>query len=219
MTDDRVPVPGDQSTLPYGARLGPILEPLHRWLIPANRLVTPLLRAGLGALISNPVTGYLLLLRTRGRVSGRTREVPLGYVVLDRAIYCCAGFGRTTAWYRNVLAHDEVQVVLPGRTFIGTATPVTDSAEWLRAYRALMASLGAVSRGVLGDVSRTDDATLLATHRAIPLVRITPVGIVAGAFDPGGRSWIGAASLWLGLAVVGVRLLTRRSQGRTSPAG
>ena len=196
--------------LPYGPTLGRVLEPLHRWLIPGNRLVIPLLRSGLGAVISNPVTGYLLLLRTRGHTSGRVREVPLGYVVLDGALYCCAGFGSRTAWYRNVLADERVEVVLPGRSFVGRATPVTDPVEWLRGYRALMASLGLVSRSVLGDVRAIDDATLLATHRSIPLVRITPTAIVAGPFDPGGRAWIGAVVMWL----VMVRAVLRRGRPR-----
>jgi deazaflavin-dependent oxidoreductase (nitroreductase family) len=198
--------------LPYGARLGRVLDPLHRLLIPANRLVTPLLRAGAGALISNPITGHLLLLRTRGRTSGLVREVPLGYVILDGAVYCCAGFGVGTAWYRNVLADDRVEIVFPGRTLGCRATPVTDPAEWLRAYRALMASLGLISRGVLGDLSRTDDDVLLTSHRTIPLVRIVPTSVVAGELDPGGRSWLAAATVWLIMALAGARLLPRRSR-------
>ena len=192
--------PASAEALPYGPRLGRILVPLHAWLIPANALVAPLLRAGLGAVISNPVTGYLLLLRTRGRKTGRIREAPLGYVVLDGAIYVCAGFGTSTAWYRNVVADDRVEVVLPARTLGGRATPVTDPTEWLRAYRALMRSLGMVSRGVLGDVGAMDDETLLARHRSIPLVRITPTAVLAGEVDPGGRSWLLAGAAWLVLA-------------------
>ena len=219
-------VPAVADRLPYGPRLGRILEPLHRWLIPGNRLLLPLLRAGLGSLVSNPVTGYLLLLRTRGHRTGRVREVPLGYVVLGGAVYCCAGFGSRTAWYRNLLADPRVEVVLPGRSFIGLATPVSDPAEWLPAYRALMASLGLVSRSVLGDLRAIDDEMLLATHRSIPMVRITPTAIVAGPVDPGGHAWLGAAVTWL--LVLGTvwrrarRLLTRvaRASSQTvSPAG
>jgi deazaflavin-dependent oxidoreductase (nitroreductase family) len=209
--------------LPYGPRLGRILEPLHRWLIPGNQIVLPLLRSGLGAVISNPATGYLLLLRTRGRRTGLTREVPLGYVVLDGALYCCAGFGEQTAWYRNVLADGRVEVVLPGRTFVGRASPVTDPDEWLRAYRALMGSLGVVSRSVLGDVRSMDDQTLLARHRTIPLVRISPTAVVAGALDPGGHAWLGAAVAWLVVLAAGLRHVRRRLAGRpaaaASPAG
>jgi deazaflavin-dependent oxidoreductase (nitroreductase family) len=205
--------------LPYGTRLGPVLEPLHRWLIPANRLIAPLLRLGLGAFISNPITGYLLLLRTRGSRTGTVREVPLGYVVLDGAVYCCAGFGTSAAWYRNVLARSRVQVVLPGRTFEGRADPVADPAEWLRAYRALMASLGVVSRAALGDIGAMDDAALLEKHRSLPLVRITPTAILSGPLDPGGRWWLVALLAWLAVLGIAARHLTRKPEAarQTSP--
>ena len=203
----------DRSALPYRAGLGRILEPLHRWLIPANGLLAPALRAGLGALISNPVTGYLLVLRTRGRRTGRVREVPLGYQIVDGAIYCCAGFGTGTAWYRNVLADARVEVVLPGRTFVGRAEAVTDPTEWLRGYRALMASLGMVSRSALGDLGRVDDETLLARHRTLPLIRITPTAVVAGELDPGGRAWLGALAAWLLALRAARRWLAHRAPG------
>jgi hypothetical protein len=79
-----------------------LLGPLRRAFLIVNSLFSPALERGLGALVSNPLTGYLLVLRTRGRRTGLMRAAPLGYVVLDGAIYCCAGFGETTAWYRNV---------------------------------------------------------------------------------------------------------------------
>jgi deazaflavin-dependent oxidoreductase (nitroreductase family) len=199
-----------EQPLPYGRRLGLVLQPLHRWFANVNRVVVPALDAGLGALISNPVTGYLIVLRTRGRRTGRLRSVPLGYVILDGSIYCCAGFGRSTAWYRNVLADGRVEVVLPGRLLIGRAETVTDPAEWTIAYRALMASLGLVSRLVLGDLRRIDDRTLQERHRAIPVVRITPTGIVAGQLDPGGRFWLLAVGGWLFSAAAVRRLLRSR---------
>ena len=183
--------------LPYGAARGAILEPLHRALRPMNALVAPALKAGCGAFISNPLSGYLMVLRTRGHRTGRTREAPLGYVIRDGSIYCCAGFGEATAWYRNVLADEAVAVVLPGRTLTGRATKVTDPEEWIVAYRALIGSLGLVSRAAMGDLRRLDDAALRERHRAIPLVRITPTGVVRGELDPGGRFWVVALATWL----------------------
>jgi len=63
--------------------------------------------------------------------------------------------------------------------------------------------LGRVGRLVDGDLDRIDDATLLATQRALPVVRITAVDppgpIRAGAWDPGGRGWVAAY-----LAVAGI---------------
>lgn len=181
--------------LPYGPLLRRILRPLQRGFLLFNgAFMAPALRAGLGPLIGNPFTAHLLLLRTRGRRTGRTREAPLGYVILDGFVYCVAGYGTRSPWYLNLVANSTVEVILPGRRIRGTAAPVTDDAEWLRAYRALIRSFGLVGRLVDGDPSRLDDVTLLASHRVLPVVRIRsldpPSPLVAGSWDPGGRGWL-----------------------------
>jgi deazaflavin-dependent oxidoreductase (nitroreductase family) len=190
-----------------------LLEPLRRAFLIVNSLLSPALERGFGALLSNPLTGYLMVLRTRGRRTGLTRAAPLGYVVLDGAIYCCAGFGERTAWFRNVLADPVVEVVLPGRTLRGTAVPVRVPDEWTRAYRALVASLGVVGRLTVGDLHGLDDAELLARHGGVPLVRITPSAFVPGPLDPGGRFWL---IPWGASAVLGIVLATRRYRSPTA---
>lgn len=197
--------------LPYGPTMTRLLGPLHRAFLGLNTLFAPMLERGFGAVFSNPLTGYLMVLRTRGRRTGLLRAAPLGYVVLDGSIYCCAGFGASTAWYRNVLADPAVEVVLPGRTLRGTAIPVSAPDEWARAYRALMASLGVVGRLTVGEVRGLDDAELLAAHGGIPLVRITPSAFVPGPLDPGGRAWLVP---WGASAVVMAVLAMRRCKAR-----
>jgi deazaflavin-dependent oxidoreductase (nitroreductase family) len=181
--------------LPYGRMLSRLLRPVQRGFLVVNGgLVAPLLRHGLGWLFGNPLTGYLMLLRTRGRRTGLLREAPLGYVIDAGAVYCVAGYGEPTPWYRNLVAAPAVEVVLPTRRLRGIAEPVADDAEWLRAYRSLIASFGLVGRAVVGDVRRLDDAELLARHRSLPVVRIRPAPdeppIVAGPFDPGHLGWL-----------------------------
>ena len=181
--------------LPYGPAMTRLLRPIQRGFLVVNgAVVAPLLRRGLGWLLGNPVTGYLMLLRTRGRRSGRIREAPLGYVVRDGAVYCVAGYGEPTPWFRNLVADPAVEVVLPTRRFRGQAEPVADAGEWLRAYRALIASFGVVGRLVVGEVRGLPDEELLARHRSLPVVRIRPgpgeVPLTPGAFDPGGAGWL-----------------------------
>lgn len=189
-------------TLPYGPLLSRWLRPMQRGFLFLNRwFMGPVLRSPFGRLMGNPATSYLFLLRTRGRRTGALREAPLGYVIRDGFVYCVAGYGTRTPWYLNLLDNPTVQVVLPGRTIRGVAEPVTDDAEWLRMYRALIGSFGLVGGLVDGDPRRLDDATLLAAHRSLPVIRIRsldpPGPIVAGTWDPGGRGWLFA---WGGLA-------------------
>ena len=192
--------------LPYGPVLSRLLRPIQRaFLLVNGALVAPALRHGLGILLGTPLTGHLMLLRTTGRTSGKRREVPLGYVIRDGSIWCVAGYGSRTPWYRNLEANPDVEVTLPGRHPIrARAQPVMDDRPWLDAYRALINSFGVIGRLVVGDVDRISDAELLARHRSLPVVRIVPLDgpITAGRWDDG---WSGAGVV--GLIVLGVATL------------
>jgi hypothetical protein len=48
--------------------------------------MVPATRAGLGAWLSTPFGGAMVLLRIRGRKSGLLRETPLNYVIVDGAM-------------------------------------------------------------------------------------------------------------------------------------
>ena len=106
--------------LPYGPTMTRLLEPMHGAFIQLNRwFAVPALRAGLGPLFCTPVLGSLMVLRTTGRKSGLPRDVPLGYAILDGCVYCIAGFGAETQWFRNIQADPAVEVILPTATFRG----------------------------------------------------------------------------------------------------
>ena len=178
--------------LPYGPRLTGLLEPLYRGLGVANRyLALPLLRAGLGPLMSTPLTGSQMILRTRGRKTGLLRETPLGYAILDGSVWCCAGFGARTHWYRNILADAGVEVVLAnGSAFAGTAEIVTEPAAFAHGFRHLVRSMGVLGERIVGDVSSASDEAVGAMGAGLPLIRIRPTGIAAGPADPGGWFWL-----------------------------
>lgn len=187
--------PGLPSALPYGPVMTRLLRPLQHGFLVLNRgFMAPLAHRRLGWLVGSPLTGHIMVLRTHGRRSGLVREAPLGYVIRDGAVYCVAGYGTQTPWFRNLVDDPAVEVLLPTRRFRGVATPVDAPGEWLAAYRALIASFGLVGRAVVGDIYRVADAELLARHRVLPIVRIRPADgrplLTPGAFDPGGRGWL-----------------------------
>jgi len=207
--------------LPYGPILSRSLRPMQRGFLFFNQwFMGPALRSPFGRLLGNPLTSYLLLLRTRGRRTGLVREAPLGYVILDGFVYCVAGYGVGTPWYLNLLENPTVEIVLPGRTIRGVAEPVTDDAEWLRTYRALIGSFGLVGGLVDGNPQQLDDATLLAAHRSLPVIRIRPLELPgplhAGPWDPGGRGWLFA---WGALASALVLALRSRARRRRPVRG
>jgi deazaflavin-dependent oxidoreductase (nitroreductase family) len=177
--------------LPYGPRIWRVIRPLHEAFGVVNRWVAaPALRAGLGPLLSTPLTGSLMLLRTTGRRSGLTREAPLGYVIREGSIYCCAGFGRRTAWYRNLVDEPRVEVILPTVAVSGLAETVTDRSEWDRLFPAYVRALGLIGRVVLGDLDAANADRRESLRVELPLVRIRPTGLASGPADAGGGFWI-----------------------------
>lgn len=187
------PVESGESSgaLPYGPILSHGLGPLQKAFGPFNRwVVAPAIRAGLGPLFSTPMTGSMMLLRTTGRRSGLPREAPLGYVIREGAVYCCAGFGRRTAWYRNLVADPRVEVILPTCAIAGLAETVTDPVEWGRIFPAYVRTLGLIGRLTLGDVGAAGEDRLASIRAQLPLVRIRPTGLASGPADLGGGLWI-----------------------------
>jgi F420H(2)-dependent quinone reductase len=60
----------------------------------------------------------VLLLRTRGRVSGQVREVLVAYVEIDEVPFICAANGgsdHAPAWYRNLEDGEPVEIERLGR--------------------------------------------------------------------------------------------------------
>jgi deazaflavin-dependent oxidoreductase (nitroreductase family) len=193
--------------LPYGPLLTRTLPTLSLTFRFLNRVyVIPAIKAGLGPLHANPLTGSWMLLRTTGRRTGLKREVALGYAILDGAVYCSAGFGPRTHWYRNLLLEPRVEVVLLGGTFAGLAEEVTDPVELDRAWRALIRSLGVLGRAFVCGPDAAPDK-LIAKTANLPLVRIRLVGIAGGPAGPGG--W-----LWATMTVLGLAWLVGRVRGR-----
>src|SRR5665647_1877140 len=74
-----------------GPAMTALLTPLRKGFLLLNRWVAaPLIRAGGGSLLTTPVAGSILLLRTTGRKSGLIREAPLGYTVFDGRVVVVA---------------------------------------------------------------------------------------------------------------------------------
>jgi deazaflavin-dependent oxidoreductase (nitroreductase family) len=197
---DRVTTP-----LPYGDTMTAMLNPLRKAFRVFNRwMAAPLIRAGGGPLLTTPVAGSILLLRTTGRKSGRVREAPLGYTVIDGRVVVVAGYGRRAHWFLNAVADPEVEVMLPGALIAGRAAEITERDELRAAFRTLIESMGVVGRLTLGDVRGKSDAEVDVLAQAFPILAITPTAIRPGPFDPGGIGTRLNTALWVVLPATGV---------------
>jgi deazaflavin-dependent oxidoreductase (nitroreductase family) len=181
-----------QELAAYPEWMARYLPAMHSAFNAMNKyLSVPALKAGLGSYMSNPISGYLMILRTRGRKSGEMRDAPLGYAIVGDGVYVMAGFGRKTHWFQNIQAEPRVEVILPARSFSGIAQEVTDPDEIRRVMPVLIRSMGAVAALMgLGNTWKQDPDELVRKCEGLPLVRVRATGIAAGPEDPGGKFWV-----------------------------
>jgi hypothetical protein len=181
-----------------------ILRKLFRYL---NRFfMVPVFRLGLGPLMTNPFSGYIMVLKTTGWKSGKIRYAPLNYTIWQGCVYCMSGLGQVSHWYRNLTSDQQVELILPGGAWSGTASQVSDPQVRLKVSRQILKN-GGFAGFFMGFNPRTaPDALLETSMKDIPLICIHPQGPGSGASDPGECGWL-TANLGLILVVVGVILL------------
>lgn len=186
---------------------------LRRFFRQLNRLfMVPAFRLGLGPLLGSPITGYIMVLKTVGAKTGKTRYTPLNYAIADGSIYCISGWGQVSHWYRNLRAHPRVELLLPSGGVAGMAEEVTDPDEALRATRLVLQGAGFVGFAAGVNPFSASDQELRASVGDARVIRIRPHGIGPGPGDPGGWLWV----VGWGAQALAVRWLLRRLRRRRS---
>ena len=159
--------------------------------------MVPVFRIGLGAFVGNPITGYIMVLKTIGRKSGLVRYAPVNYAILDGNIYCLSGFGKLAHWYQNLQINPEIDMILPSATLSGKAVTVMDEDEWFRTTRQILKNGGFAGFLAGYNAWTISDQDLREKSSEMVVIRITPNRIYSGAVDPGGWLWV-----WLMVATI-----------------
>lgn len=167
--------------------------------------MVPLFRLGLGPFIGNPITGYIMVMKTTGRKTGKDRYAPVNYAIRDGNIYCMAGFGKDTHWLRNLQEQPNIEIIIPSGPLAGAAEDATNSEEAVHVLRQLLKNSGFA--GLLSGFNpyTMSDNELCERTKGYPLIRIRPTGAGSGAGDAGGWLWM----LSLGLSVFALWLVLR----------
>jgi deazaflavin-dependent oxidoreductase (nitroreductase family) len=145
----------------------PQMSRLRRAFHAMNHFMVWMWKAGLGRLINAwpPVFGRIMVIRHRGRRTGREYLTPVNYASVGGEIYCTAGFGPATDWYRNLLASPRTAVWLPDGWRQVRAVEESDSPHRAELIRAITIASG-VAGPLLGvDQKRLSDAQLLEIAR------------------------------------------------------
>lgn len=157
------------------------------------------------------VGGRILVIAHTGRKSGLRRLTPVNYAEVDGEVYCTAGFGAVSDWYRNILANPKVEVWLPDSRWQAVAEDVSDSPQRIRLLRQVLIGSGAVAP-MMGLQPRTaGDAELAAATPEYRLVHLRRLQTINGPGGPGDLAWI-----WIPIALIAglLYLIGSRSRNR-----
>lgn len=213
---------GPQTAIAPLAGAGQSLKRVSRW---ANRrLVVPVLRVPLvHEWVGSPLVGYLAVLTTTGRHSGRPRHTPVNYAIHDGGVYLVAWYGLRSDWYRDLLEDPQVTLRLPGRRIEGVARAVSEAQEAEDAALHVAANSGLVLVTEGMNPFAPDEHRLRALFAGLPVVRVDAQGPSPGQtvrvepewHDPGSPWWVLAhvvvpSAVGLGFAVGWLRRRSRR---------
>jgi len=166
-------------------------EQLRRLFKSFNRFMLLLWRLGLGSWMRWPeLSGAIMVIKHIGRKTGLTRYTPVNYVIVDGDVYCTAGYGSASDWYRNILANPLVELWLPDERWVGTAEDVSDSEDRGALLRQVIIASGFAGPLFGVDPKKLTDADfekLMDTYR---LIRIQRTEAVTGPGGPGDLAWV-----------------------------
>ena len=166
-----------------------------------NRFMLLMWRLGLGRFINiwPDGGGRIMVIQHIGRKTGQVRQTPVNYAVVDGEIYCTAGFGAVSHWYRNLLAHPDVEIWLPNGRFHAHAQDVTDQPNTLPILRQVLINSGFAAPAVGVHPKTMSDAELAAATKSYRLIRFTQREAAEGGAD---LLWVWPALLGFLLGIV-----------------
>jgi hypothetical protein len=149
------------------------LNALRRVFHAMNPFMVFLLRIGLGWTMNiwPAVSGRIMVIKHRGRKSGKEYLTPVNYAIVEGEVYCTAGFGAVCDWYRNMLIHPRVELWLPEGKDFYCAEDVSDSPQRLFLLRQVIIASGFAGPLFGIDPKKINDEQLDAVSKDYRLVR------------------------------------------------
>jgi len=166
-------------------------DPLRKFFRFLNKFfMVPMFRLGWGGLLTNPFSGYTMVLKVIGRKTGKIRPTPVNYAFHQGAVWCISGGGRTADWYKNLMTTPDIEAILPGGAIFGKVSEENDPEIRRIIIRQILKNAGFAGWMEGYNPWKISDAELKEKTGHMPLLKITPLGIGAGASDPHGWAWI-----------------------------
>lgn len=102
----------------------------------AMRVVNPVMKTLLRSPLHRPMSKRLIVLSFTGRKSGKSYNIPVGYVQKDPRTLLIA---TNSAWWKNLHGGAKVKVRLRGKSYSGVTDVTSDEAGLQTAFRELLA--------------------------------------------------------------------------------
>ena len=120
------------------------LETLRRVFHAMNHFIVFIWKIGMGKMINIWPAGFgrIMVIKHRGRKSGKEYLTPVNYAIVNSEIYCTAGFGSSSDWYRNMLANPNIELWLPEGKRKARAEDISDSPNRLPLLRQIIIASG-----------------------------------------------------------------------------
>ncbi len=184
------------------------LKQVFRYL---NRAMILSWRLGLGGWGNRAdISGQIMVLTQTGRKSSRRRRTPVNYTIQNGDIYCVAGFGAGSDWYRNISSNPQVEIWLPHGWWAGVAEDVTGCPEHIYLMRQVMIASGFAARSAGIYPLTMSDEELKQVTADYRLVRIRRTLARTGPGGPGDLAWIWPLTTFFLLPLALYSLVRRR---------
>ena len=135
-------------------------QSFHAQLKRYNPMVVMLYKIGLLPLFGGSKT--VMLLTTRGRKSGKLRSTPVGYFHIGGVIHLFSAWGKTTSWYKNMLATpQDVWIQIGKHQWPVQWHELKDSDEFMRTIAQFVTESPAQAHDLFGwepNLDRLDQA-------------------------------------------------------------
>jgi deazaflavin-dependent oxidoreductase (nitroreductase family) len=172
-------------------------EGLRRGFKYFNYFMIMMWRLGLGSWINlwPEVGGRIMVICHRGRKTGKKRLTPVNYAKVGEEIFCTAGFGETSDWYRNILHNPDVEIWLPDGWWAGIAKDVTGAEYHTDRMRQVLIGSGIVAPLFGIDPRKLTDQQLATATDGYRLIHIQRTEARTGTDGPGDLAWVWPLSL------------------------
>ena len=120
------------------------LNTLRKVFHAMNPFMVFMLKIGMGWMmeILPSVSGRIMVIKHKVRKSGKEYLTPVNYAIVDGEVYCTAGFGSISDWYKNMKVNPDVEILLLKGWRKARAEDVSDSPQRIFLMRQVIIGSG-----------------------------------------------------------------------------